>query len=51
MKHRGAWIWIEGTQLWQGKLGFKGQEVGINQCVRVGEFGWKTENQATRAQF
>ena len=25
-----AWIWIEGTQLGRGKLGFKGCEAGIN---------------------
>ena len=41
----GALIWVEGTQFGWGKLGLKGWEVGINGRVRVGGFGWKTENE------
>jgi hypothetical protein len=43
-KHGGACIWVEGIQLGWGKLGFKGWDVGIDRCARVGGFGWKIEN-------
>jgi len=34
-----------------GKLGLRGWEVGIDQRVRVGGFGSKSENRATGARF
>jgi len=34
-----------------GSIGFKGWEMGIDRCARVGGFGWKTENRATGARF
>ena len=51
MQHEGAKICIEGTFLWQHKLGLRGWEVGINQYMRVGGFGWKTKNGAAEARF
>lgn len=35
----------------RGKLEFKGREVGIDLCARVGRFGPKSENQAAGARF
>jgi hypothetical protein len=47
----GARIWLEGTQLGRGKPGFKGWEVGIDHCTRVGGFGRKIENELVGLGF
>jgi hypothetical protein len=40
-KCSGARIWLEGTLLGRGKLGFEGWEARIYQHARVGDLGAK----------
>ena len=42
---------VKGTYLWWGQLDWRDQDVRINWCMRVGEFGGRTKDQATMAWF